>query len=252
MTHQPLDAVFISDLHLHPHNSDITQRFDNFIQWAAKSTKALYILGDFFHVWSGDDSLNEWSKRIAAQLAYLATQNIPIYFLAGNRDFLVGKYFAEQAQITLLPDPYCFKLGEHTVLLAHGDKYCANDKAHQRFRAITRHPLFQYLFLKLPLKWRNFLVARVRKVSAQKNLPAEHQKFRLSEAILDKEMQHFRADILIHGHTHQPSITTHHTDALIYQHYILSDWDDIPTVLCYDKSIGFYFDHFGDAKSCQK
>ena len=107
---KPCEAVFISDLHLHPEEPKITARFNDFIDWAALNTQTVYILGDFFHAWAGDDGLKPWSKTIAERLLWLSKQGVSLYFMHGNRDFLVGKHFATAAGMTILREPTVIQL----------------------------------------------------------------------------------------------------------------------------------------------
>src|SRR3990167_5055500 len=132
----PPDTVFISDLHLHPDAKDIQRRLEDFFLWLDRHLpKQLYILGDLFHVWAGDDCVDAWMLGIAARFYAVAAQGVSIYYMHGNRDFLLGEDFAKKAGFTLLPDPTMVTLAPNcAVLLAHGDAYCLEDKRHQRFR----------------------------------------------------------------------------------------------------------------------
>jgi UDP-2,3-diacylglucosamine hydrolase len=236
-----IEAVFISDLHLSPHDLDITARFSRFVQWAAQHTQSVYILGDFFHVWPGDDALDEWSESIASQLSWLASQGVKLYIMHGNRDFLLGERFAALASVTLLNEPAVISLGNTPVLLVHGDRYCTKDKGHQWLRRITRNSIFVRLFLFLPYKFRCKLVNEVRKISQ-----TNHNKSALSMEIVApvmlSHMQQFNVLILVHGHIHKPGLTLHQHAGKDYQQYVLSDWDDNPLLMCYDNPNGFYFD----------
>jgi len=234
-----LDAVFISDLHLHPDNALITERFNRFVDWAAAEASTVYILGDFFHVWPGDDALDEWSSAIAARLAWLSQQGVTLYFMQGNRDFLLGKRFADLANMTLLAEPALMQLGETSVLLVHGDRYCTKDRAHQSLRKLTRNRWFPRLFLAIPLILRNKLVAGVRKRSQAKTYNAVSMD--VVPEVLLQHMLDCQVTTLIHGHTHRQGVTTYEHEGQTYARYVLSDWDDNPKILCYDKSKGLYF-----------
>ncbi|KTC98023.1 UDP-2,3-diacylglucosamine diphosphatase [Legionella erythra] len=235
-----LEAVFISDLHLHPDVPTITQRFHAFMNWAVANAKTLYILGDFFHVWPGDDGIDEWSLSIASSLAKASAQGLSIYYLHGNRDFLLGKRFAALAGMTLLPDPHLITLDGLPVLLTHGDRYCTLDKAHQRFRRLTRNRLFISFFLRLPFSYRNQLVSHIRQRSQQQRNKDERMMDVVVSIVL-KDLRHHGVQRVIHGHTHKPGLSAYHEQALDYYRYVLSDWDDTPSILCYDKPKGFEF-----------
>jgi UDP-2,3-diacylglucosamine hydrolase len=238
-----IETVFISDLHLHPHNSEIQERFNTFLGWAKKnSLKKIYILGDFFHAWAGDDSINDWSRSIAGDLNNLVQQGIELFYMHGNRDFLLGKEFAKLAGWTILPEPTIVYLGSEKILLAHGDRYCIKDKSHQWFRKLTRNSFFPWFFLKLPLQYRLGLVDKVRQISQESYKKTTEQMDVVAEAVI-KHMRHWNAHILIHGHTHKPGLTTHSSNTVEFKRYVLSDWDDMPALLCYDYSKGIYFIH---------
>ncbi len=238
-----IDAVFISDLHLHPQEVVITERFKNFIQWASKNTKRVYILGDFFHVWPGDDALDNWSESIAAQLSSLVSQGIELYFMPGNRDFLLGERFLKLASMTRLNEPTIITLGITKVLLVHGDRYCIRDKGHRWLRRITRNSIFPRLFLRLSYEFRTKIVNSVRQHS-QTNRSKSASYMAVVESVMIKHMQKFDVNVLIHGHTHQPGLTVHEHCGLKYNQYVLSDWDDNPLLMCYDNPSGFYFVRF--------
>ncbi|WP_133127253.1 UDP-2,3-diacylglucosamine diphosphatase [Legionella nagasakiensis] len=238
-----ITAVFISDLHLHPNEKKITKRFTDFIEWAAKNTHALYILGDFFHVWAGDDALDDWSASIAERLAWLASQGVAIYFMHGNRDFLLGERFARLAKIQLLPEPTIIKLGSERVLLVHGDRYCLNDVLHQWLRRITRNRIFPQLFLRIPYRIRNKIVNKVRAHSQAGRYRPQSQYDIVSTAMLE-HMEKSNVHLVIHGHIHKPGLTNYEYHGQSYSQFVLSDWDDKPLLMCYDNSNGFYFDLF--------
>ena len=236
-----IEAVFISDLHLNPHEIDITERFTRFVQWAAQNTQSVYILGDFFHVWPGDDALDSWSESIVEQLSWLASQGVKLYFMHGNRDFLLGERFATLASMTILSEPTVITLGGTHVLLVHGDRYCTKDKGHQWLRRITRNFIFPQLFLCLPYKFRCKLANEIRHRS-QTNYNKSALAMEIVAPVMLNHMQKLQVRVLVHGHIHKPGLTTYQHAGEGYQQYVLSDWDDNPLFVCYDKSNGFYFD----------
>lgn len=234
-----LDAVFISDLHLHPEEPEINARFDRFIDWAALNTKSLYILGDFFHAWAGDDGLDEWSRGIAKRLHFLSEKKISIYYIHGNRDFLLGDEFAQLAGMKILPEPVIIQFKE-PIMLMHGDRYCTNDKNHMRLRRLTRNRYFPKIFLSLPLKFRNEIVRKLR-AHSQKNITKSMAEMDIVVESMVKHMQQNEVKILIHGHIHKPGLINYEYNDSNYSQYVLSDWDDRPQLLCYNKSNGFEF-----------
>ncbi|KTD55809.1 UDP-2,3-diacylglucosamine hydrolase [Legionella santicrucis] len=237
-----IDVVFISDLHLHPEDQKIQERFNQFIEWAKVSVKSIYILGDFFHAWAGDDSIDEWSRGIALQLYSLRNQGINIFYMHGNRDFLLGKGFAQLAGWTILSEPTVIQLGQEKILLVHGDRYCTKDLAHQRFRRLTRNKIFSYFFLRLPLKLRQRLVNQVR-YRSQMNQNRSMEEMEVVSDVIIKHMMYSRVTQLIHGHTHKPGITIYENNVEKLRRYVLSDWDDKPQLLCYDNTKGLCFAH---------
>lgn len=236
-----IDAVFISDLHLHPKDVKIKARFDAFLCWTKKvQVKKIYILGDFFHAWAGDDSVDNWSSAIAGQLNALAQQGIKLFYMHGNRDFLLGSQFAQLAGWTILPEPTIIELDNNKILLVHGDSYCIKDTSHQLFRLLTRNRLFAWLFLHLPLHYRMNLVDKVRQISKKGHKKRIVQMDVVADAVI-KHMQSHNVTTLIHGHTHKPGLTTYSKIETGLKRYVLSDWDDNPLLLCYDYSKGLYF-----------
>lgn len=234
-----IDVVFISDLHLHPNEPAIVARFDKFITWAHSQVKTLYILGDFFHAWAGDDSIDDWSKGIASQLQSLKEAGISVFYMHGNRDFLLGAKFAALAGWTVLSEPSLITLGQQQILLAHGDRYCTKDLSHQRFRKLTRNKMFPKIFLMLPLILRKRLVNTVRSISSSNTKPNEAMD--VVPAAVKDELHFYKVAILIHGHTHKPGLEIYEDQEPNLQRFVLSDWDDSPQILCYDNTKGFYF-----------
>lgn len=235
-----IDAVFIADLHLHPKSDELSKKFYFFCDWAKENTKAVYILGDFFHVWAGDDLIDAWSLRIAQKLQEVAASGVKLYFMPGNRDFLIGKKFVKLAKLTLLKDPTVVTLHKNSIMLAHGDKYCTNDRSHQLLRFITRNSIFYRLFMLCSGKIRRKIVARVR-IRSQTNNKSQ-QKLTIVLKSMLKDMRDFKTNTLIHGHIHKPGINVHDYKGKKYKQYVVSDWDDNPTMVCYDSTVGIYLE----------
>ncbi len=234
------DIVFISDLHLNPDQPEVTAKFEQFLHWAAHSVKVIYILGDFFHAWPGDDAIDTWCKEIAKKIKRLKSQGVSVYYLHGNRDFLLDKGFAELTGWTMLTEPALIDVGQEKVLLMHGDSYCTKDTSHQRFRRLTRNALFKKLFLLLPFHIRSRLVQTVRRHS-QSNTRKPADMMDVVEDAFLKHMQKLKVHTLIHGHTHKPDLHYYESMGHVFKRYVLSDWDDMPSILCYDVSNGFNF-----------
>ncbi|MBM2598726.1 UDP-2,3-diacylglucosamine diphosphatase, partial [Pseudomonas sp. BDPW] len=160
-----MSVLFISDLHLEAERPDITRAFLSFLDERARRAEALYILGDFFEAWIGDDGMDAFQRSIAQSLRQVADGGTRIYLMHGNRDFLIGKAFCREAGCTLLPDPSVIDLYGEPVLLMHGDSLCTRDEAYMRLRRWLRNPLTLWVLRHLPLATRHKLARKLRKES---------------------------------------------------------------------------------------
>ncbi|MEO6154957.1 MAG: UDP-2,3-diacylglucosamine diphosphatase, partial [Thermomonas sp.] len=178
-----MTTLFISDLHLDVERPEITELFGEFIEREARKADALYILGDLFEAWVGDDDPSEAGKFVAAKLKALTDSGVPVYFIRGNRDFLIGNDYAYRSGMTILPDPAVILLHGTPTLIGHGDLLCTDDIAYQQFRAQTRDPRWQAQFLAQPLDARLAFAAQARAASQARF--GELQATGLSETITD-------------------------------------------------------------------
>lgn len=219
-------TLFISDLHLSadlPHSAAAFQRF---ISTLAPQAEALYILGDLFEYWAGDDDLHEpFHSEVIAALRNLAGHGTRIFLMHGNRDLLLGAAFAQEAGLTLLDDPTLLDLYGSATLLSHGDQLCTDDVEYQKFRSQVRSPKFQEKFLAQPLVERKAYIAQLR----QQSIAAKQVK---DSAIMDVNvdavtalLREYRYPRLIHGHTHRPMHHEHMVDGHRCERWVLSDWD---------------------------
>lgn len=195
-------TLFISDLHLAENQPQIITRFINFLQDEAPAADALYILGDLFEVWIGDDDDSDYLKRIVTALQHIS-QQIPVYFMVGNRDFLLGAGFAAKTGLKQLSDPTLINLYGQPVLLAHGDLLCIDDKLHQAFRSLTQNTWFKKIFSSLPLSWRKKLALKVRQQSKKRNQNLKPLYTDINREHAQQLLQQRQAQLLIHGHIHQ-------------------------------------------------
>ncbi len=217
--------LFISDLHLTPERPGPAQLFRRFITEIAADATALYILGDFFEAWVGDDDLElPFHSELANILRGLTQRGVPVCFLPGNRDFLVGEQFSQLAGITILPDPFVLDVGGRTTLLSHGDQFCTDDAAYQAFRAQVREPAWQQTFLAKSLAERRNIARAIREHS-------EHAKSDKKPEIMDVNQQAvadaFRSHgvtRVIHGHTHRPAHHLAEIDGIRRERWVLPDW----------------------------
>jgi len=200
--------LFISDLHLDEKIPDITAIFFNFLESIAPQAKALYILGDFFEAYIGDDNNNVFITSVKAALLKASQTGLLIYLMHGNRDFLIGKSFCNDAGVTLLPDPTVIQTGK--LLLMHGDSLCTQDKHYLRFRQLVRHPITKKLFLWLPLSFRKKIATNLRKESEKKTKQKSAMMMDVNPTAVNDALEKTNTMILIHGHTHKPAI--HHLE----------------------------------------
>jgi UDP-2,3-diacylglucosamine hydrolase len=196
--------LFISDLHLSPSRPKVTDAFLTFLKTTAKNAETLYILGDFFDAWVGDDDDTKIYKVITAALLDYSSRH-KIYFMHGNRDFLIGNIFAEQTGIILLDDPYTIDLNGTPTLLMHGDSLCTRDKEYMAFRDMVRNPGWQKNFLQKPLAERKTIAEQIRAASQSMNSLKAQDIMDVTPSQVLKLMQEHAAPRLIHGHTHRPA-----------------------------------------------
>ena len=225
-------TLFISDLHLDAERPEITRLFGEFVEGEARNADALYILGDLFEAWVGDDDPSETGTFVADRLRALSDSGVPVRFIRGNRDFLLGDDYARRAGMAVLPDPAVVMLYGKPALLMHGDLLCTDDTAYQQFRAQTRDPHWQAQFLAQPLAARLAFAQQARAASKahQSGLQAQGTM----EAITDVSpstvaeiLRRYGIDRLIHGHTHRPAV---HEQAGATR-VVLGDWYEQGSVL---------------------
>ncbi|WP_279205057.1 UDP-2,3-diacylglucosamine diphosphatase [Obesumbacterium proteus] len=199
-------TLFIADLHLSEQEPAITAGFLRFLQRDAYQADALYILGDFFEYWIGDDDPQPLHREIAAALRDLTASGVPCYFIHGNRDFLIGKRFAQECGMTLLPQETLLMLYGHRILIMHGDTLCIDDEDYQRYRRKVHNPLIQTLFLWLPLRTRLNIAAKMRDRSQMTNGDKSDAIMDVNQHAVIEALERNQAEWLIHGHTHRPAI----------------------------------------------
>jgi len=226
-------TLFISDLHLDQTRPDTTDAFFRFMQSDARGAAALYILGDLFEFWVGDDQLDHdpLARQVCAAIHGVAAAGVAVFFMHGNRDFLLGERFALAARLTTLDDPTKIDVTGKPFLLLHGDTLCTDDHAYQQFRNQSRHPLWQSEVLAKPYAERIALAHTIRERS-------ETEKATKADAIMDVSQTTVKAVFrrhgyidMIHGHTHRPATHTHIVDGHACTRYVLADWRDEPMFL---------------------
>ncbi|MFQ3249467.1 MAG: UDP-2,3-diacylglucosamine hydrolase [Glaciecola sp.] len=227
-------TYFISDLHLSADRQDISECLFRFLENEAVHADALYILGDLFEVWIGDDDISPFSESVASALKTLSL-SVPIYFIHGNRDFAIRQAFADRAGMTILPEQHVIDLYGRRALLMHGDELCTRDIEYQKFRKKSRSWWWPRLMLMLPLKTRQKIAKNGRETSKnnQKQLTADIMDVTQSEVEL--AMQRHDVDLLIHGHTHRPAVHEFTDCNRKMTRIVLGDWYDQGSILIASK-----------------
>ncbi|WP_286220072.1 UDP-2,3-diacylglucosamine diphosphatase [Marinobacter apostichopi] len=220
-----MTTLFISDLHLEESRPDITEAFLGFLKEKAHGVEQLYILGDFFEAWIGDDERTPLQEQIAAALRAVSDSGTEIFLMHGNRDFLIGHDFCDRAGATLLDDPTVVDLYGTPTLLMHGDSLCTADVEYQKFRANMRNPQWQQMILQRPLADRQQMARQLREISMAKNQGKAETIMDVTPEEVVNDMETHGVQRLIHGHTHRPA--EHHLQAngQPAKRIVLGDWD---------------------------
>lgn len=234
-----MKALFISDLHLSEDTPATLAAFDALLAGPARGVHALYILGDLFEYWAGDDDDTPLARHVANGLRTLADEGVRISFLAGNRDFLLGETYAARADMRLLAEPTEIELDGRRVLLSHGDTLCTDDLAYQDYRAMVRAPAWQATFLAKPLTERRAFIEHLRQRSQQANREKPMEIMDVSLSAVDNMLRAHGHPTLIHGHTHRPARHVHHVDERECVRWVLPDWHEDAPWLMWDGEHGF-------------
>ncbi len=220
-----MTTLFISDLHLEESRPDITGAFLGFLKTHAMGVERLYILGDFFEAWIGDDERTPLQEQVAAALREVRDSGTEIFLMHGNRDFLIGNDYCERAGATLLDDPTVIGLYGTPALLMHGDSLCTADVEYQKFRANMRNPQMQKMMLARPLEDRQQMARQLRQMSMAKNQGKAEDIMDVTPEEVVKELEHHGVQLMIHGHTHRPAIHDLEANGEPARRIVLGDWD---------------------------
>ena len=231
-----MTTLFISDLHLDAERPQITELFGRFLRSEAYGADALYILGDLFEAWVGDDDPSETGAFVARELHELQASGVPVHFICGNRDFLLGEDFAHRAGMRILPDPSVVMLYGEPTLIMHGDTLCTDDLAYQQFRAQTRNPQWQAQFLAQPLAARIAFAQQARAASRAHQSGLKQQGTMetitdVSPATVESTFGRYGLSRIIHGHTHRPAVHELMIEGRPCERIVLGDWYDHGSVL---------------------
>lgn len=231
-------SLFISDLHLDEQRPDITRAFCQFLQDDASQANALYILGDFFESWLGDDDSSPLIEQIKIALLELSNTGCQVYFMHGNRDFLVGDAFCQAVSATRLDDPCVIDLLGEPTLLMHGDSLCTGDAEYMQFRAMARSPQWQAQVLSKSLSERRALAKQLRAASSEANSNKAEDIMDVTPSEVERIMTQHHCQRLIHGHTHRPARHAFTLNNKPAERIVLGDWHRQGWVLdCRDNEI---------------
>ena len=211
---------FISDLHLSENTPSVTQGFFEFLKTAAQELSHLYILGDLFEAWVGDDDDSELATNVMQEINHATRNGLEIFFIHGNRDFLCGQKFAEQSNLTLLPDPFFLNFFDQKIALSHGDNFCTEDLEYIKFKKEVRSEKWQKEFLQKPLDDRLNIASNMRDASQKNNSNKDISIMDVTPNAIQEFFAEHRIDLLIHGHTHRPN--THQINS--GTRIVLGDW----------------------------
>lgn len=227
-------TLFISDLHLDPERPDITAQALELLREEAGDADALYILGDLFEAWVGDDDPEAEKRKVIAALKSLADGGLPCFFMRGNRDFLAGEGFARDSGCTMLEDPTVIEIHGTPVILMHGDTLCTDDLEYQAFRRTVRDPRWQEAMLARPLEERIAVARQLRAQSAASMAGKAEEIMDVNQAAVEAAMREHGVYTLVHGHTHRPAVHRFSLDGHEAVRVVLGDWYEQGSVLSWD------------------
>ena len=231
-----MTTLFISDLHLDASRPHITRLFLEFLENEASKADALYILGDLFEAWIGDDAPDEVGDQVAEGLSKLHERGVPCFFIHGNRDFLLGDAFARRARMTLLPDPSEVRIAGERVLLMHGDTLCTDDLPYQIFRKQSRDAVWQRAFLSQAVEKRHVFAAQARAESVRYTRSVDDAITDVNAASVAEVLRAHGLHDLIHGHTHRPAFHVLELAGTPARRIVLGDWYEQGSLLAKDSS----------------
>ncbi len=235
-----MTTLFISDLHLHAAQPDVIAQAIQFLRTEARQAEHVYILGDLFEFWIGDDDPDPMYAQIQDELNALTNSGVPCNVMHGNRDFLLGKRFEARTGCKLIADDSIISLYGESVLLLHGDTLCTDDRSYQRLRRIVRNPVVQWVFNHLPLARREKIATGIRMGSQRHTQSVEPMIMDVNSQAVERAFTRFKVKTIIHGHTHRPAIHTHHLPNHVNAtRIVLGDWHTQGSVLRWSAQNGY-------------
>ena len=230
-----MSTLFISDLHLSGERENITELFIDFLDQRASKADALYILGDLFEVWPGDDMIQPDYQQSISKMKQLADNGLPLFVMQGNRDFLMAEQFAKASGATLIEDPAIIDLYGIPTLLMHGDTLCTDDVNYQKFREIVRDPKWKSDFFAKSNEERLAMTTKYRKVSKIETAKKTMEIMDVNQQEVETVMLKHNIKQLIHGHTHRPAIHNFTVNETEMKRIVLGDWFEQGSVLKCDE-----------------
>ena len=230
-----MTRLFASDLHLDPSRPEVTLQFLRFLEGPAREAQSLFLLGDLFEAWLGDDAPGPLGSTLADALADLAASGVGLFVMQGNRDFLLGERFCARVGATLLSDPTIVTIEGEQVLLTHGDVLCTGDTSYQRLRALVHDPEVQAAFLSLSLERRRSLAAQARAGSRAHLARAEEYITDVTQEAVEQVMADAAVHTMVHGHTHRPAVHRFRAGDRDCTRIVLGDWHEQGSFLRWDE-----------------
>ena len=230
-----MTTLFISDLHLTPSRPDITESFTTFMTTQAVKADALYVLGDLFEFWIGDDDDSDFSSAIKTLFKTLVNSGVPCFFIQGNRDFLIGKRFEKETGMTLLDEVCTIDLYGERVVILHGDTLCTDDVKYQAYREKIHQPWLQWVYNRLPLFVKKKIVSKVQSDIGEEKKEKSLEIMDVNQNAVEAVLKQFGTNLMIHGHTHRPDIHKFSVEGSKYTRIVLGDWYTQSSILSFEK-----------------
>jgi UDP-2,3-diacylglucosamine hydrolase len=231
-----MTTLFISDLHLEASHPEIGEQFLSFLAGEARQAEALYILGDLFEAWLGDDDPNPYYQQMKTALRALVDAGVPVKFMHGNRDFMIGEEFSAETGVALLDDPRTVTLYGTKVLLSHGDSLCTDDLEYQQVRAMTRNPEWQAMMRAKSIDERIAFAINARKQSLARGETLTDEIMDVNQDAVKTTIRNHEVDVLLHGHTHRPAVHSVDAGDRTATRIVLGDWYEQGSVVRWDKN----------------
>jgi len=231
-----MTTLFISDLHLEASQPEIGEQFLGFLSGEARAAEALYILGDLFDAWLGDDDPNPYYGEMKTALRELVDAGVPVSFMHGNRDFMIGESFADETGVSILADPSAVNLYGEDVLLCHGDALCTDDVHYQQVRAMTRNPEWQAMMSAKSIEERIAFAIQARKESIARGESMSDEIMDVNQDAVVATLREHGVDTMLHGHTHRPAVHEVDMGNRTAKRIVLGDWYEQGSVLRWDEN----------------